>query len=167
VSLKKLLSIKRICATCGVPFVSGHSFKCVECMLARCQKNTLVEEDTGKAQIRRGELKAKHVARAKKNAIKTGTDRSDLSKARQKSRLKKESTDTKRAYPTQTREARKNSRGITCILCGTFIPSGQLLEHKEKFHGERQIPRNLAPTRTKRSTWVKVISGGLPSLGKK
>lgn len=55
--------------------------------------------------------------------------------------------------------------GLRCFLCNEPIPAGKLLEHKRVVHGEREV---RAPLKTaKRSQWVSVVQGGLPSLGKR
>lgn len=60
----------------------------------------------------------------------------------------------------------KKYHGISCPLCGQLIKKGRLLRHKQEFHGEKsgfdsiKMPHNP-------NQWVKVYSGGLPSLGKK
>ena len=63
-------------------------------------------------------------------------------------------------------QKRSLKKGTVCILCGEFIPKGYLLTHKELKHNEIKIM--ASPTANKKSSlWVSVVSGGLPSLGKR
>ena len=52
-----------------------------------------------------------------------------------------------------------------CILCGQRIRSGELLAHKIAVHGE--APTKPQKRRTSPNTWVSIVQGGLPGLGKK
>jgi hypothetical protein len=61
---------------------------------------------------------------------------------------------------------RKEQSGNICILCGVFVPKGSMLEHKEKLHGENRYSQT-AGNRSRRSIWVSIFQGGLPSLGKR
>ena len=69
-----------------------------------------------------------------------------------------------------------------CILCGSRVPFGRMLSHKNLVHGESFPPgkrvRNVKPnavlaakhpTRKKRKRKARAVvySGGLPSLGKR
>lgn len=60
----------------------------------------------------------------------------------------------------------RRARGTTCILCGVHVPNGELLKHKQDVHGERQVAL-VKKAKRKPSSWVSVVSGGLPSLGKR
>lgn len=50
-----------------------------------------------------------------------------------------------------------------CVLCGSLIHAGQMLDHKWREHGERQVVES--PAQPHKAVWVSVYSGGLPSLG--
>lgn len=63
-------------------------------------------------------------------------------------------------------ERRNTKKGTYCVLCGEFIPKGMLLSHKELIHNEKKITASPAVDKNS-STWVSVVGGGLPSLGKK
>lgn len=59
----------------------------------------------------------------------------------------------------------KVHRPLVCLLCGEQIQQGFLLAHKESQHGEKRIAPS--PTvRHKSNSWVSVVQGGLPSLGR-
>lgn len=62
-------------------------------------------------------------------------------------------------------EPQKHGRGTVCIKCGVRIKAGGMLEHKEQVHGEFASPAIKMPHNPNR--WIRVYSGGLPSLGKK
>ena len=54
----------------------------------------------------------------------------------------------------------------TCVLCGVKVPLQRMLQHKRDKHNEQMFTES--PVRKSRvSPWVKVVSGGLPSLGKR
>ena len=55
-------------------------------------------------------------------------------------------------------------KGTVCILCGSFVPAGQLLNHKVHKHGEERYGSNTALPH--KNTWVPIYQGGLPGLGK-
>lgn len=61
---------------------------------------------------------------------------------------------------------RQRLRPIGCVLCGALVPAGHLLKHKAEAHGERQVVASK-PRHRKRRAWVLIVSGGLPSLGKR
>lgn len=59
----------------------------------------------------------------------------------------------------------KVRRPLVCLLCGEQIQPGFLLAHKESQHGEKRI--TPSPTfRYALNSWVSVVQGGLPSLGR-
>lgn len=59
-----------------------------------------------------------------------------------------------------------SKNNLICVLCGEIVPRGQILEHKEKMHGEAKILPS--PARKKSGNiWVSVFQGGLPGLGKR
>lgn len=60
----------------------------------------------------------------------------------------------------------KRGNALYCVLCGQKVPAGRLLEHKKTAHGEKLVPRS-AETVGQKSHWVRLIQGGLPSLGKR
>ena len=63
-------------------------------------------------------------------------------------------------------KAARRKAGVTCILCNASIPNGFLVHHKASVHGENQV--SLAPPLPHNpNSWVSVVSGGLPSLGKR
>ena len=55
--------------------------------------------------------------------------------------------------------------GTICPLCGMRVPPRQLLEHKQRVHGEKTVVPSPAQPH-KENQWVSIVSGGLPSLGK-
>lgn len=61
---------------------------------------------------------------------------------------------------------KKHAKALICVLCGLKIPFGGLLKHKELIHGEKVVPRQVQ-TNSKKSQWIKIVQGGLPSLGKR
>jgi hypothetical protein len=67
---------------------------------------------------------------------------------------------------TKCASRKKQSKTLYCVLCGQKISSGGLLEHKELAHGEKIVPRAVQAASLK-SHWIKLIQGGLPSLGKR
>jgi hypothetical protein len=60
----------------------------------------------------------------------------------------------------------KKGSVVYCVLCGQKVPAGRLLEHKKTAHDEKFVPRS-AETVGQKSHWVRLIQGGLPSLGKR
>jgi hypothetical protein len=68
--------------------------------------------------------------------------------------------------PTTQRHCReKKLTGTVCCLCGEHIPAGKLLVHKEQRHGERIVTQS--PVYRHVNTWVRVVQGGLPGLGRR
>ena len=59
----------------------------------------------------------------------------------------------------------KELTGTVCCLCGEHIPAGKLLVHKEQRHGERMV--TPSPGYRNINTWVRVVQGGLPGLGRR
>lgn len=49
--------------------------------------------------------------------------------------------------------------GKICALCGVFVPAAEAIAHAVTVHGHRL-------SQPKKSVWVSIISGGLPSLGR-
>jgi hypothetical protein len=60
----------------------------------------------------------------------------------------------------------KPPRSLNCLLCGSMIPKGEMLAHKESVHGEQRVMPSPAGLRNV-GGWVSVVQGGLPSLGKR
>lgn len=56
---------------------------------------------------------------------------------------------------------------VMCVLCGQKVPPWELRKHKREVHGEKKSKAGsgLAPRRLLRR-WVRLVSGGLPGLGK-
>jgi hypothetical protein len=70
------------------------------------------------------------------------------------------------------RESRQRLRGMRivsattlCQLCGETVPSGDILAHMASKHGQ-SLALPSGPVGREGNTWVKVMQGGLPSLGK-
>ncbi len=59
----------------------------------------------------------------------------------------------------------KRPPGTVCCLCGECIAPGMLLVHKAERHGERIV--TPTPEIRPRNTWVRVVQGGLPGLGRR
>lgn len=73
--------------------------------------------------------------------------------------LQKQGEALRQKYP-------KIHRPLICPLCGEHLQRGSMLAHKERLHGEKQI--TPSPTgRHNGNSWVSVVQGGLPSLGKR
>jgi hypothetical protein len=72
----------------------------------------------------------------------------------------------KGANSKQSANKKQQAKTLHCALCGLKIPSGGLLKHKEIAHGEKVVPRH-AQTECQKSLWIKLVQGGLPSLGKR
>lgn len=66
--------------------------------------------------------------------------------------------------PAQPRTLRGR---IACVLCGEMVARGELLRHKMGKHGESQVADAAVHRRKKKRVWVKVVPGGLPTLGKR
>ena len=77
-----------------------------------------------------------------------------------------QTTKLKQTNSSRTSLKRREKRGNFCILCGKLVPSGLMLEHKERVHGETNIPRKPLGISHGR-VWVSIVQGGLPSLGKR
>ena len=72
---------------------------------------------------------------------------------------------TEGAAARSPRRAPTPETGTVCPLCGVRVPPRQMLEHKQRIHGETPVvPSPAQPYRD--NQWVSVVSGGLPSLGK-
>lgn len=64
-------------------------------------------------------------------------------------------------------EKRKSfPRGVVCILCGTVVPYGSMLGHKNRVHDELFSVPNTMPSGV-RQLWVKIVQGGSPGLRKR
>ena len=72
----------------------------------------------------------------------------------------------KSANSKKSADRKNQAKTLYCALCGLTIPSGELLKHKEVAHGEKVVPRHGESERQK-SLWIKLVQGGLPSLGKR
>ena len=60
----------------------------------------------------------------------------------------------------------KKPKVYVCPLCEATIPKGGVLQHKKTVHGEQMIAPTPAQV-NKKGVWVSLVSGGLPSLGKR
>lgn len=93
---------------------------------------------------------------------------SRANKSASKKMVKALSTQKKPLYGEDARNARRDSRAqpIKCGICGKLVSPGEVTAHKLAQHGER--PGVAFKSQSKRhSVWISVVSGGLPSLGKR
>lgn len=72
----------------------------------------------------------------------------------------------KRGSRSGRRGAVTTVNGVFCVLCGKLVERGKLLNHKQEVHNERMFVESPAQTPRSRN-WIVVVSGGLPSLGKR
>ena len=79
----------------------------------------------------------------------------------------KSSKKRKQVKPKVSPKARKTvADGVVCALCGQRVEHGKLLHHKQDAHGEQMFVESPIQPRGDHS-WVSIVSGGLPSLGKR
>lgn len=67
--------------------------------------------------------------------------------------------------PSRPARSVASSGYICCFLCGEQVRKGELLAHKISVHGE--LPPKPQKRRVSNRTWVSIVQGGLPSLGKR
>jgi hypothetical protein len=132
----------RICA-CGTSYVSAHATSCLKCMMAAAATSPPPTD-----QRKRGS--ASPIAALPSNAAPKG----------KKSKRPPPPPPSRRLMGFA-----RPPEGTVCVLCGEFIPKGQLLQHKAERHRERVI--SPSPAQPHKDSWVRVHQGGLPSLGKR
>jgi hypothetical protein len=67
---------------------------------------------------------------------------------------------------TRRRASRKKKNWIVCLLCEETVRAGELLAHKRAFHDVGSGSTKTA-RRKKKPLRVTIVSGGLPTLGKR
>lgn len=68
---------------------------------------------------------------------------------------------------TTPRASHKRPWRLWCPLCGGRLQAGGLIDHKVEAHGENRRTPSTTGNRGPRNTWIQVVSGGLPGLGKR
>lgn len=136
------MSAVRSCITCGSPFSISSGVECLACQFERAKRGT--------------------------------NGRVDVQRVRKLARLLKEAT----ARETQKRSATaKLTRAATskvpnlhrlspCVVCGTKVEIVRMEVHLRDEHGLDQYGAPLSSPEP-HGPWVHVVSGGLPSLGKR
>lgn len=156
-----------MCTKCGRAFASAGQELCLACLAYSVRQSLQgpaprVEDLPGIAEHSIAIPDQTVDERAKKNSDRQ--HRHKVAQREKKRKLAAEQKAQREALLLLANKGRRN-RGLNCILCGAHIPRGELLKHKEVVHGETHVP--LAEPTRKPNVWVPVVSGGLPSLGKK
>ena len=142
-------AMNRICA-CGASFASSHADICLKCMVAGVGKPKGKPKSVATPIAPPAVVAATNGTRAKSKALKQPKNLGVIAPP---------SGVARRVVPVAP-----VPRGIYCVLCGELVPKGALLRHKHDRHGEKEI--TPSPAQAHRAGWIKVVQGGLPSLGK-
>lgn len=68
--------------------------------------------------------------------------------------------------PRTLADLKRQGDGVTCIRCGEKVKRGFFRDHLAIAHNERESFKPAAPFGRSKHIWVRVYSGGLPSLGR-
>lgn len=145
-------SLLHKCSKCGKPCDTAHSDVCLVCLLV-----AMTPAQTGPV-----------VKKPKRLGNAAGGKSKRAGRAPIRKRVRAKSYRVVVADPVVEEylfERRSSKRGNCCVLCGAFVPRGQMLEHKAKIHLEVTVPRTPRAEEPRRVR-VKFVSGGLPGLGK-
>ena len=142
------MPLLRMCA-CGATYASAHSDQCLKCIVAGVKRAAKV----GSSQNAKVPQEDGHGSNTDATAAKTTKQ------------TRKKAKEPPPPLPSKSMGVTRMPPGTVCALCGRFIPKGRLLEHKQDAHREKMI--TPSPPQPHKDTWVSVLQGGLPSLGKR
>ena len=160
------------CMKCGYSLESTERRLCLPCFVADVKAKMSISTASGQApRVRAAEKEA--VVNGSQLPKSSETPKSKKAKKPKKPRNKNKSgskvyptSATLQCFQSESGKIGKKSKGVACILCGIRIPSGGLLAHKQKVHGE-EIISSRGSTVGGSNLWVSVVQGGLPGLGKR
>ena len=171
------------CVACGTQFTSQQSSCCLRCILKNCagsktDQQRRVEHTVQKPMaVARPPTKTTSQPSPSSQGFNPNQGASKAFLAWQAKQLERLLLSQPKPPPAQHRERFPAGSspwraprivsmplGTVCVLCGTRVPN--MLHHKYEAHGEEPVVRSPATARKDRR-WLTIVSGGLPSLGKR
>lgn len=161
--------INRRCDSCGCSLEGASSgSSCLPCIISRAIKEmsrfSVSEKESSHKKLK---IKPSIELQKTSNDPVKSIKRNKAKKKPAPAKPKKTSIDNLRRARSREGLLNSNNQTITCILCGQEVPSGKLLAHKSEVHGERAYEPSTYRAKKSRSLWTPIVSGGLPSLGKR
>ena len=177
------MNLTNTCLSCGTQFTSQQSSRCLRCILKNCvgsnaEQQSRIEDSVQKRRAAVPPSAASQPFPSTRGSNPNeGTSKAFLAwQAKQSQRLllsqpKAQPAQHRQLFPAGSSPWRAPRiismfppRGALCVLCGTRVPD--MLQHKYAAHGEEPVVRSPATARKDRR-WLTIVSGGLPSLGKR
>ena len=177
------MQLNNTCVACGAEFSSQQSTRCLRCML----KNFAGADTKVRPKVERAGQILQATVPLPPNPTSQASPPSggsNTSQGTSKAFLAWQAKQSQRALPTAPKPVIVQQRtkyptgsspwrpprivsmplGSVCALCGNRVSN--MLQHKYEVHGEEPVVRSPATARKVRR-WVTIVSGGLPSLGKR
>lgn len=156
------------CKSCGYKLEDANIEMCLPCFIVDVKRSMLItpsnaissSETLGRSKKPRAGESSPLGTKKKTKKIKTKAPKSGGHVT------STSGTDNQQFLGKKSRNTGRISFKLNCVLCGKSVSKGDLLAHKQEFHGEKIVSDSPSRSRS-RSGWVRVVSGGLPSLGKR
>ena len=172
------MSALKTCKYCGKLFTGKQSVKCLSCLLVQTNANIdrlsqriVVEDLTGKLVMAHSEpfkvvRKADAPSASNKvsnQTVKKGSTKAHVADAQILRRL----SNPQNIFTPSNSPSTKTY--IFCPICEMQMEPILVTDHNREIHGisPQQFKKSRHWTVSKKTAWVSVISGGLPSLGKR
>lgn len=170
------------CVDCGRADACKNSNFCFACIAANVRREMRQSIEEVDSQLRPRSTqnrvnpsvtRVRATERDLVSSVKKENAKKIEKKSSQKKRLIRQEENKERRATVRGGVAASMNRGyrsrnmvkLNCVLCGAPIANGDLLSHKWLVHGETP---SGGPSKYRRpNTWVSIVSGGLPGLGKR